>query len=77
MTKEVTFRFGALSDPLEKQANDQGFTLGYDSVFLDMVNRSIYECWLNGLCSEPEWKSMIHKLGVKVSEALRPLSKED
>ena len=33
MSKEVAFRFGALSDPLEKQANDQGFTLGYDSVF--------------------------------------------
>lgn len=77
MSKEVIFHYGALSDPLEQQANDQGFTLGYDSVFMDMVNRSIYECWLNGLCSEPEWKSMIHKLGVKVSEALTPLSKEE
>ena len=28
MSKEVTFHYGALSDPLEQQANAQGFTLG-------------------------------------------------
>ena len=35
MAKEIGFHFGALADPLEKQANQQGFTLHIHGLITD------------------------------------------
>ena len=41
MSKEVMFCYGALSDPLEQQANQQGYTLGKESELLQKLNNSM------------------------------------
>ena len=77
MTKEVTFRFGALSDPLEKQANAQGFTLGDEAKLLQDLNRCMVMCGIHGLCTDSQHNAMMDKLQKKVVKALKPLNKEE
>ena len=77
MNKEVTFHYGALSDPLEQQANAQGFTLGDKEELLQDLNRSMIMCWIHGLCTDSQKDAMMKKMQKKVVKALKPLNEED
>ena len=77
MSKEVIFHYGALSDPLEQQANEQGFTLGDKAELLQDLNRSIIMCWLHGLCTESQKDAMMKKMQKKVIKALKPIETEE
>ena len=77
MSKEITFCFGALSDPLEQQANAQGFTLGDKAELLEDLNRSMIMCWLHGLCTDSKHTAMMNKLHKKIMKALKPIETED
>ena len=76
MSKEVIFHYGALSDPLEQQANEQGFTLGDKAELLQDLNRSMIMCRLHGLCTESQKDAMVKKMQKKVVKALKPLNEE-
>ena len=77
MSKEITFCFGALSAPLEQQANAQGFTLGDKAELLQDLNRSMIMCWIHGLCTDSQHTAMMNKLHKKIIKALKPLNKEE
>lgn len=76
MYKEVIFHYGAASEPLERQANEQGFTLGDEEKLLEDLNRYILMCWLHGICTDSQHNSMLDKLQNKVMKALKTLEKE-
>ena len=46
---QIEFRYGALCDALEKQANDQGFTLDKDAEKLEKQREAIFNfnVWVN------------------------------
>ena len=77
MNKEVMFSYGALSDPLEQQANSQGYTLGKESELLQKLNNSMIMCWIHGLCTNSQQEAMMNKLQKKIVKALKPLNKEE
>ena len=77
MDKEEAFRFDALSNSLEYQANEHGFTLGKDAEYLERLNISVLDCYINGLCTEYQRNAMAKKLINKAMKALKPLSKEE
>lgn len=70
---EIGFIYGALSDPLEKQANEQGFTLGDKREHLETLSRAMVVCRINGLCTDSQYDAMCKKMQKKVVKALKPL----
>ena len=77
MSKEVIFHYVALSDPLEKQANDQGFTLGDNEELLQELNNAVITCWIYDLCTDSQHNAMMDKLQKKVMKALKPIETEE
>ena len=77
MIEEVMFQYGALSDPLEQQANAQGFTLGDKAEQLQKLNNAMIMCWLHGLCTDSQSDAMIDKLQKKVVNELKPIRTEE
>lgn len=73
---KVGFHYGALCDPLEKQANDQGFTLGDDKEYLEDLERCMLMCWFHGLVTDSQKDEMMKKMQKKVVKALKPLKQE-
>lgn len=73
---EVGFYYGALCDPLEKQANDQGFTLGDDKEYLEDLERCMLMCWIHGLVTDSQKDAMMKKMQKKVVKAMKPLKQE-
>ena len=76
MGKEVIFHYGAVSEPLERQANEQGFTLGDKRKLLEDLNRCMLMCWIHGLSTDSQHNAMMNKLQKKVMKALKPLNEE-
>lgn len=77
MDKEEAFRFDALSNSLEYQANEHGFTLGKDAEYLERLNISVLDCYINGLCTEYQRNAMTKKLINKAMKALKPIKTEE
>ena len=77
MGKDVIFHYGAASEPLERQANEQGLTLGDKRKLLEDLNRCMLMCWIHGLCTDSQHNAMMGKLQKKVAKALKPLNKEE
>lgn len=77
MGKEEAFRFDALSHSLEYQANAYGFTLGKDAEYLERLNISVLDCYINGLCTEYQRNAMTKKLINKAMKALKPIKTEE
>ena len=77
MSKEITFCFGALSDPLEQQANAQGFTLGDKEELLQELNNAVITCWIYDLCTDSQHTAMMNKLHKKIMKALKPIETEE
>lgn len=74
MSKGVTFHHGALCDPYEQQANDQGYTLGKEKELLEKLGFSIVFCWIQGLLTDSQYDSALKKLQKKLVKALKPLT---
>ena len=73
---EVGFHYGALCEPLEVQANKQGFTLSEEKERLEELNKSMIHCWVCGLCTDSQKDAMMKKMQKKVVKALKPLKSE-
>lgn len=50
--KEIGLHFELLADPIEKQLNEQGFTLGKDKEYEDHAN-SILDLWMDNIVNYP------------------------
>lgn len=73
MSKEVGFHHGALCDPYEQQANEQGYTLGEEKVLLEKLGFYIVFCRIHGLLTDSQYDAALKKLQKKLVKALKPL----
>jgi len=72
----VNFNYGALSDPLEEQANKQGFTLGEKvklckKLTYGLVLNTVYGTW-----ARSQYEKAIQKLHNKVIKEVKLIDKE-
>lgn len=73
MNRLIKFNYGALNDSLEKQANNQGYTLGNKAEQLENYNDQIHVLWINNLLTDREKDKAIERLHKKVIEAIKSL----
>lgn len=69
---KIGFKYGVLCDPLEKQANEQGFTLGKKADNFEKIRHAINMCGFH-VATESQVNAMINKLQKQVVKALVPL----
>lgn len=73
MAKEIGFHFGALADPLEKQANQQGFTLGEHAEFCEEVTFGVVAGHIHGLITDGEYNRILLRLIKYLAKKVKPL----
>lgn len=73
MSKTIGFHHGALCDPYEKQANDQGYTLGNDEERLEKLGFSLTYAWIQGCLTDAQYNSGLKRLQKQLVKALKPL----
>ena len=73
MSKMIEFNHGALSDSYEKQANEQGFTLGEDKERLEKLGYSVVYCWIHGVLTDSQYDMALKKLQKQLVKAIEPL----
>lgn len=64
--KEVVFYHGALSDTYEKQANDQGFTLGDRADFIQEVGYGLMWAHIHGCITDSEYEKILNRFQKKL-----------
>lgn len=73
---EVGFHYGALSDSLEKQANDQGYTLSVRGEVLEEMKFGLVLNHVQGTLTDSAYERALQKLHKQVINALAPIDKE-
>jgi len=73
---EVGFHYGALADSLEKQANDQGYTLSVRGEVLEEMKFGLVLNHAQGTLTDSAYERALQKLHKKVIAALAPINKE-
>ena len=76
MPKMVGFHHGALCDSYEKQANEQGLTLGKDKELLEKLGFCVVMCHIHGLLTESRYDEALKRLQKKIVKSLKPLKQE-
>ena len=71
---EVGFHHGCLSDSYEKQANEQGFTLGDNAEMLEKLRFSYNMLRLHDCITDSQASKIVQKLQKKVVKSLKPLN---
>ncbi|EKS4345028.1 hypothetical protein QB607_003031 [Clostridium botulinum] len=74
--KKVGFSYGVFGDSLEKQANDQGFTLNDNAEKFEKIRRAINMCGFH-VATESQVDSMLKKLHKQILKSLETLSQEE
>ena len=74
---EVEFHYGCLADPLEKQANDQGYTLGKKAKELQEAEEAIITLMFANILTDSQKSKAYQKLHKKVDKSLKPLKKKE
>jgi outer membrane lipopolysaccharide assembly protein LptE/RlpB len=70
--KEIKLSYGALSDPLETQLNQQGFTLADKQEFIHKLHNSLSMCMFH-LLTDSQYQSSLKKLHKKVMDNIKLL----
>lgn len=77
MSKMVEFYHGALADSYEKQANEQGLTLGKLAEFAQNVGYGLVAAHIHGVITDSEYDKILQRFQKKILlKNLRPLVKE-
>lgn len=74
---EVGFRHGALCDSYEKQANEQGFTLGDKAELFDKVAYSYNLLRIHGYLTDSQADSVCEKIQKQLVKNLKPLENKE
>lgn len=74
---EVEFRHGALCDSYEKQANEQGFTLGDKAELFDKVAYSYNLLRIYGYLTDSQADSVCEKIQKRLVKNLKPLENKE
>lgn len=72
--KSISFGYGALCDTLEKQANDQGYTLGKDAEKFEKLKSARLSLLFANVLTEAEMEKTAKRINAKVIKALHPLT---
>lgn len=70
---EIIFRFGALSDKLELQANEQGFTMGAYEETAEHLKSSILTLKFHNILTDTEIDRSFKKLHKQILKHLKPI----
>ena len=73
-SKYVEFIHGALADPYEKQAREQGFTLGDKAELMDKLGFGLNICHVHGVLTDAEYNKALQRLNKKIVGNLKPFS---
>jgi hypothetical protein len=73
----IGFHHGALCDPYEEQANEQGYTLGDKAEYLQDLGFKIVYIWIHGLLTDSQYDAALRKLQKQLVKAARPLDHSD
>ena len=71
---EVGFYHGCLSDSYEKQANEQGFTLGNKAEMLEELRHSYNMLRLHDCITDSQADAIVQKIQKKIVKNLKKLS---
>lgn len=73
---QVGFGYGIMYDKIEKQANEQGFSLGKDTERFEKCKEAITRLMFEEILTDSQVDKAFQKLNKKVIKALIPLNKE-
>jgi len=73
---QIGFHYGALSDKLEKQANEQGYTLGNKAEHFENCKEAIIRLMFADILADSQIDKAYQKLNKQVTKALKPLKEE-
>jgi hypothetical protein len=73
---QVGFHYGALSEPLEKQANEQGYTIGKKAEAFERCKDAIITLMFSDILTDSQIDKAYQKLNKKVTKALKPYKEE-
>lgn len=77
MTDKVSFSYGALSRPLEQQANEQGFTLGKEIDNLEACKKAIIQLRFGIDTPDSMHQKLIERLHKSVVKSLKIFKSEE
>lgn len=78
MSKTVEFYHGALADDYEKQANEQGLTLGKHAEFAQNVGFGLVAAHIHGCITDSEYDKILQRFQKKILvKNLKPLEKRN
>ena len=70
---EIGFYHGALADSYEKQANEQGYTLGDKADTFDKIGFSYNMLRIHGYLTDSQADSVCKKIQKKLVASIKPL----
>lgn len=73
MSKQICFHHGALCDNYEKQANDQGYTLGDDAKLFQKLGFGLIMNHIHGTLTDSAYDKALRKLQKMMVKDLKPL----
>lgn len=74
--KEIGFRHGVMADSYEKQANEQGYTLGEkEAALFDRIGAAYNLLRIQGCLTDSQADSVCQKIQKKLVANLKPLEK--
>lgn len=76
MANEITFCHGAFCDSYEKQANEQGYTLGGKAEMFDKIAFSYNMLRIHGYFTEKQEESVCKKIQKKLVASLSPMERK-
>ena len=71
-SKHVGFIHGALADSYEKQAREQGFTLGDKAELMDELGFGLTINYVHGVLTDSQYDKALQKLNKKIVGSLKP-----
>ena len=75
--KNVEFHHGALCDSYEEQANEQGYTFGDLSEWVQKIGFGLVCAYIHGCITEKEYDRILHRFQTKILvKNLKTLDKE-
>lgn len=75
--KEIGFHYGALSDPLEKQANEQGYTFGDKADLVQNACHDMIMLHIHSVITDGEYKKILPRFHKWAANFLKPLEVTD
>ena len=75
--KEIGFCHGVFAESYEKQANDQGYTLGNNAELFNMIGLSYNALRMHGYLTDSQADSVCQKIQNGLMENIKPLAKEN